>query len=86
MWYADQPGHLTPAEQSSITYGSPTHCFPPYAGDGSVHVLVRLYLPDPHVTVQELQLAQSDQFPWTTCSNNNSNNNNNNNNNITIMI
>lgn len=44
----------------------PEHVLPPLAGAGSVQVRVRLWVPDPHVTEQEVQEPQSAQLPFTT--------------------
>lgn len=43
----------------------PEHVLPPLAGAGSVQVRVRLWVPDPHVTEQEVQEPQSAQLPFT---------------------
>jgi len=41
----------------------PWHCWPPLAGAGLVHVLVREWTPPPHVTEHELQAPQTDHWP-----------------------
>lgn len=43
----------------------PEQVLPPLAGAGSVQVLVRLWVPDPQVTEQEVQEPQSAQLPFT---------------------
>lgn len=43
----------------------PEQVLPPLAGAGSVQVRVRLWVPDPQVTEQEVQEPQSAQLPFT---------------------
>lgn len=65
----NKPGHELPVIQSPISSARPAHGSPPSAGLGFVHVLVLVYVPDPHEAEQELHSPQWDQFPFTANKN-----------------
>lgn len=70
---SELPGQYTLViEQASVSVGSPTHCFPSYAGAGFVQVLSRerdplLLAPvvEKHVTEHAVHCAQSAHCPST---------------------
>ena len=51
--------------QSRLSLDGPVQLAPPWTGGGFVHERVRIELPLPHVLLQDDQLPQGDQFPFT---------------------
>merc|ERR1712168_692147 len=58
------PGQLS-VLHISISSLSPTHCAPPFLGEGLLHCRVLFLIPPPHVTLHSLHSLNSLQLPST---------------------
>uniref|UniRef100_A0A0E9XKX8 Uncharacterized protein n=1 Tax=Anguilla anguilla TaxID=7936 RepID=A0A0E9XKX8_ANGAN len=50
--------------QSWVAFSSPTQSFPPYLGDGSLQIRLRVWTPPPQVTVQVSHRDQGPHSPF----------------------
>ena len=64
------PGHAE-VEQRLVCWDEPEHFFPPFAGEGLVHVLDRVWEPPPHDLVHVDHLLQALHPPFTGRDTNN---------------